>query len=314
MASTAYFGVPYSNDMDFKNPKQRREDCLGQNPDYRNFNVPLMRQDKIIERPADQNTLTKRYTEEALKFIRKNSKQPFFLYLAHTFPHVPLFASKDFRGKSLRGLYGDAVEELDWSVGEVLKALRAQKLADTTLVFFTSDNGPWLIQGLNGGSAGLLRDGKGGTWEGGHRVPAIAWWPGKIQPGRITSELASGMDLFNTCLGLAGAAIPNDRVIDGVDMRPVLLSQGPSQRDTLFLYYGSELHAIRKGKFKAHYITHDGYSKAPAEKHDPPLLMQVERDPSEKVDVASEHSEELAAIQRELEKHRANLVPGKPQY
>ena len=153
-----YFGIPYSNDM---------RPC------------PLMRNEEVLEEPAEQATLTARYTEEAIGFIKAHRDEPFFLYFPHTFPHVPLFASDRFKGTSKRGLYGDVVEELDWSVGQVLKALEECDLGDRTLVVFTSDNGPWLTQSERGGSAGLLREGKGSTWEGGMREPAIAWWPGR---------------------------------------------------------------------------------------------------------------------------------------
>src|SRR5262249_18631305 len=207
-------------------------------------NVPLMRGEKVVERPADQPTLTKRYTEEAVKFIRASKEKPFFLYLAHTMPHVPLFASKEFAGKSPRGLYGDVVEEIDWSVGEVLKALRKEKLDRKTLVFFTSDNGPWLIFGEHGGSAGVLRGGKGSAWEGGMRVPGIAWWPGTVPAGVTTQELACNMDLFTTAVKLAGGKVPADRTIDGLDLTPVLTGKGKSPRDTMFYYRGTKLFAV----------------------------------------------------------------------
>lgn len=309
-----FFGLPYSNDMDPVNAKVRRPESLSQNPDFKNFNVPLVRNTQIIERPADQSTLTKRYTEETIRFIRQNRKKPFFIYLAHTFPHVPLFASKDFKGKSLRGAYGDTIEELDWSVGEILKALRSEKLADNTLVLFTSDNGPWLVMQWNGGSGGLLRDGKAGTWEGGHRVPAIAWWPGRIPAGRVTSDLACTMDLFTTSLKLAGAPLPNDRPLDGVDLSAMLFGKGPSPRDTLFYYYGDTVYATRKGPFKAHFTTHDGYSKEPPQSHEPPLLFQLAHDPSEQFNVAAEHPRVVADIKRVTEEHNRTMQPGKPQY
>ena len=173
------------------------------NPKVEYWNVPLMRDEQIIERPADQNTLTKRYTEEAVRFIERSKDRPFFLYLAHTMPHVPLFVSDEFRGKSPRGLYGDVVEEIDWSVGRVLETLRREGLAENTLVVFTSDNGPWLIFNQHGGSAGLLRDGKGCTFEGGMREPCITWWPGTIQPA-VIHDIGATMDLFTTILQLAG--------------------------------------------------------------------------------------------------------------
>jgi arylsulfatase A len=308
-----FFGLPYSNDMDAPNAKVREADSDGRNPDFHNFNVPLMRDKEIIERPAVQTTLTKRYTEETIKFIQSHNQEPFFIYLAHTFPHVPLFASEKFHGKSVRGIYGDAVEEIDWSVGEVLEALRKEKLDQNTFVFFTSDNGPWLQKKFNGGSAGLLRDGKGGTWEGGYRVPGIASWPGKIKPG-ITHEVASGMDLFNTSLALAGVEIPKDRPIDGVDLSPVLFGEGKNNRAVHFYYLGDQPFAVRKGPFKAHFITHDGYAKTEPEKHSPPLLYNVSEDPSEEFDVAAEHADIVAELTKIFEEHRATVTRGKLQF
>jgi arylsulfatase A len=309
-----FFGLPYSNDMNPTSPKVRRTESGSPNPDYKKFDVPLMRNLETLERPVDQTTLTRRYTEEAIRFITENQSKPFFIYLPHTFPHVPLFASKKFRGKSARGLYGDTVEELDWSVGEVLAALRRLKLAENTLVIFTSDNGPWLNQKLNGGSAGLLRDGKAGTWEGGHRVPAIAWWPGKIKPGRITSELVSSLDLFPTCARLAGAPGPTDRPLDGANQTQLLLGTGPSTREVVYYYYGDQLYAVRKGAFKAEFITHDGYSPNAPEKHDPPLVFHLPSDPSEQFNVATNHPKVAADLQREAEQHRRETIPGKPQF
>ena len=206
------------------------------------------------------------------------------------------------------------MEELDWSVGQVLDTLRKLGLADNTLVFFTSDNGPWVVKDLAGGSAGPLRDGKGSTWEGGMREPGIAWWPGKIKAGVINRELACSMDLFTTCLTLAKVPIPSDRIIDGVDMTPMLLSKGPGQRNLMIYYNGDEVYAVRKGPYKAHFITYSGYSKEPPQKHDPPLLFDLPNDPGERFDLAAEHPDVVADIQSELEKYRAALVPGKRQY
>lgn len=309
-----FFGLPYSNDMNPPSPKVRREQSASLTPDYKQFDVPLMRGLDVIERPVDQTTLTRRYTGEAIGFITRHQTKPFFLYLPHTFPHVPLFASKNFHGRSARGLYGDTVEELDWSVGEVLAALRRLKLAENTLVFFTSDNGPWLNQKQNGGSAGLLRDGKAGTWEGGHRVPAIAWWPGRIQAGRVTSELMSALDLFPTCAALAGAALPAGRPLDGMDQTPLLLGTGPGSREFVFYYYGDQLYALRKGAFKAEFVTHDGYSKAEPVTHDPPLLFHLPSDPSEQFNVATAHADVLAAIRQVAEQQRTNVIPAPPQF
>jgi arylsulfatase A-like enzyme len=311
-----YFGLRWSNDMEpsSKIPTGGKA-SMNLNPDPEWWNNSLMRDEKIIEKPADQSTLTKRYTEEAVKFIRTNRKKPFFLYFPHTFPHVPLFASQKFKGTSKRGLYGDVVEELDWSVGEILKTLRDEKLAENTFVFFTSDNGPWLIRELAGGSAGLLKEGKGSTWEGGMREPGIAWWPRKIKAGAVTRELACSMDLFNTCLTLAGVPMPSDRVIDGVDMSPILFGSGQSKRDLMIYYRGDELFAIRKGPFKMHIQTAPGYAaRMVFEKHDPPLLFHLDNDPSERFNVAKDRVDIVEDLQREIEKHRANLVAGKPQY
>lgn len=294
-----YYGLPYSNDM---HSRQR-----GDPP------VPLMRNEEIIEQPVDQGTLTRRYTEEAVNFIRNNRERRFFLYIPHTFPHVPLYASREFEGKSPRGLYGDVVEELDASVGLVLKTLKELNLAHRTLVFFTSDNGPWLTQHTRGGSAGLLREGKGSTWEGGMRVPGIAWWPGKIPAGVVTPALAVTLDLFTTSLLLARVELPTDRALDGVDLRPLLFGDAKSVREEIFYYRGTQLYAVRQGPWKAHFITRPGYGREAPESHDPPLLFQLEEDPSERFNVADRHAEVVERIRGLVERHRAVLEPGKPQ-
>jgi len=313
----SYLGLRMSNDME-PAAKIPRNASASLNPDPTWWKASLMRGDKVIEQPTDLSTLTRRYTEEGLKFIGENKKKPFFLYFAHTYPHVPLFASGKFKGTSPRGLYGDVVEELDWSVGQLLETLRREKLAEKTFVFFTSDNGPWLMKGLAGGSAGLLSEGKGSTWEGGMREPAIAWWPGKIKAGAVTHQLACSMDLFNTSLNLAVVAVPKDRVMDGFDLSPVLFGHGVSQRELMIYYRGDELFAIRKVSFNAHFQTAPGYASPGApmkfEPHDPPLLFNLAQDPSEKIEIAKDHPEIIAEIQRELEKHRAGLVPGTRQY
>jgi len=307
-----YFGLPHSNDMN-PTPKAPKGAAgrLDQDPEW--WAAPLFRNEELIEQPADQSTLTRRYTEQAIQFIHEHKDGPFFLYLAHTFPHVPLFASQNFSGKSARGLYGDVVEEIDWSVGQVLGAIREEKLADNTLVFFTSDNGPWLMEGRAGGSAGLLRDGKGSTWEGGMREPGIAWWPGKIKAGEVCHTLASTMDLFTTSLDLAGARIPTDRVIDGADIRPLLFGTAEVTRDAYFYYRGTRIFAVRKGVFKAHYFTQTGYSQPQPDAHDPPLLFDLGTDPGESFDVAAAHPEVLAEIAAAVERHKATVTPVKNQ-
>ncbi len=309
-----FFGLKFSNDMEPNGKLPKGANTADLNPDPNWWKVSLLQNGKVIEQPTDQSTLTKRYTAEAIKFIRNNKKKPFFLYLPHTFPHVPLFASKDFRGKSTRGIYGDTVEELDWSVGQILETLKKEKLDNNTLVVFTSDNGPWLVKDLAGGSAGLLRGGKGSTWEGGMRVPGIAWWPGKIKAGSVCQEMAGTMDLFNTSLTLAGIPVPKDRDIDGVDLSPILFGKGRGLRDEHFFYYGDELYAIRKGHFKAHFVTHDGYSKESPQRHDSPVLYHLGHDPSEKFDVAEQYPEVVALMIAEKEKHVAQVVKGRPRY
>ena len=306
-----YFGLPHSNDMD---PTPVAPKGAGKLAEQRAewWNAPLYRDDQIIERPTDQTTLTRRYTDEAVKFIQRNKTKPFFLYFPHTFPHTPLFASKDFAGKSPRGIYGDVVEELDASVGKVLDTLRAEKLAENTLVFFTSDNGPWLIMNQQGGSAGLLREGKGSTWEGGMRVPGIAWWPGKIKP-TVQRTLACTMDLFTTSLKLAGADVPGDRPIDGLDIRPLLFGTGTVSREAYFYYRGTRLMAARSGDFKAHYMTQAAYGQPKHEEHTPPLLFNLRVDPSETHNVATNHSAVLGQIAQVVEKHKAALQPAPSQ-
>jgi arylsulfatase A len=304
----SYFGIPYSNDMDrIADSKLGRKIFLDPKPEF--WNVPLMRDTKVIERPADQTTITKRYTEEAVKFIKTNKTGPFFLYLAHNMPHVPLFASKAFLGKAPRGRYGDAVEEVDWSVGQVLQTLRAEGIEGRTLVFFTSDNGPWLIFNEQGGSAGLLRDGKGSTWDGGMREPGIAWWPGHIKPGSVSRDITSTLDLLPTAVKLAGGTLPKDRILDGFDLSDLLLGKGPGPRDTMFYYRGTDLYAVRKGPFKAHLITQAAYGGGKAVRHDPPVLYNLDHDPSEKYDVAKNHPEVVAELLKVAATHRATVRP-----
>jgi arylsulfatase A-like enzyme len=307
-----YFGIPYSNDMDrTKESPAGRTAFLDPKPEY--WNVPLLRNGEIIERPADQNTITRRYTEEAVKFIRDHKDDLFFLYFPHTMPHVPLFRSEEFSERSLRGLYGDVVEEIDWSVGQVLDALRETGLASDTLVFFTSDNGPWLLFDEQGGSAGLLRDGKGSTWEGGMRVPAIAWRPNHVPAGVTSTAIAGTMDLFSTLCRLGDAESPMDRDMDSYELTSVLEGQGKSQRDFYFYYRGYTLMAARVGPWKAHFLTQTGYGQPEPEAHDPPLLFNLEVDPGEKYNVAEKHPDVIDEIRRRVEQHRETMSPAHSQ-
>jgi arylsulfatase A len=313
-----WFGLAYSHDMNMRpehaagrggaaNPK-----FYDPKPEY--WDVALMRDAQEVERPADHRTLTKRYTEEAVRFIESNRSRPFFLYLAHSLPHVPLARDAGFAGRSAGGFYGDVIEELDWSTGRVLDALVAAGLDKRTLVLFTSDNGPWLPFGAHAGSAGPLANGKGTTWEGGVRTPAIFWWPGTIAPGVVT-DIGTSMDVFVTAAGLAGAAVPGDRPIDGVDLRAPLTGTGPSPRQVHFYYWDDELRAVRKGRYKAHFITSGAYAQFDARReHDPPLLFDLAVDPGERHDVAAAHPEVVADLQREAEAHRRTVVKGPPLF
>lgn len=302
----SFFGIPYSNDMD----RVDRADYLSlvEMERYQAFNVPLMRDTLIVERPADQRTITKRYTEEAISKIKSFKGEPFFIYLAHSMPHIPLFRSEDFKDRSLAGIYGDVIEEIDWSVGQILETLKNEGIAKNTLVVFTSDNGPWLIFKTHGGSAGLLRGGKGGTFEGGMREPTIFWWPEKIKPG-VIMDMATTMDLLPTFCKLANASLPDDRIYDGYDISPVIFDTGTNPRDVVFFYREEELYAIRKGEYKAHFITKSEYGENNKTYHDPPLLYDLNIDPSEKFNIAAEHAEIITAINDIKKEHLSTLLP-----
>ena len=306
-----YFGVPYSNDMDRVNDSPEGRAAF-QEPKPEYWNLPLYRNRELLERPTNQNNLTRRYTEEAVSFIRDHQEEPFFLYLAHSMVHVPLFRSAEFAGQSLRGLYGDVVEELDWSTGQILETLKELKLDSNTLVVFTSDNGPWLTFNEQGGSAGLLYYGKGSTWEGGMRVPGIFWSPGLVTPG-VVMEPGTTMDLLPTFLELAGAEPPSDRILDGSSLADTLQSLSHGPRETVFYYRGDQVWAVRNGPYKAHFKTRPGYGSEKAVTWDPPRLHNLEVDPSEKYNIAENHPEVLAEIQQLLEEHRKNLKPAEDQ-
>ena len=315
-----YYGIPYSNDMDQTAENPQRGNYIDGYFEFADehipieyYNVPLMRNTEIIERPADQNTITRRYTQESISFIEKNHDRPFFLLLAHSLPHIPLFVSDEFTGHSDAGLYGDVIEEIDHGVGQIVNKLEELDIAEQTLVVFTSDNGPWLVFKTHGGSAGLLRAGKGMTWEGGVRVPAIFWWPGTINP-EIVTDIGSTLDIYTTVSHLAGVAVPDDRIVDGVNLTPVLLGEDNSPRTDMLFYRGATLYAARKGNFKAHYITQGAYGEfGERVVHDIPLLFDLSEDPAEKYDVADKHPDVLTEINEMIEKHKQNLVEVKDQ-
>ena len=310
----SWFGLPFSHDMRMTVPRDngyRTTAYYSPRPEY--WDVPLMENDAVIERPADHRTLTRKYTERAVQFIADNRTRPFFLYIAHSMPHIPLARSDEFAGHSAGGMYGDVIEELDWSVGKVLDALRSAGIERKTLVLFTSDNGPWLPFRDHGGSAGPLRQGKGTTWEGGVRTPAIFWWPGTVRPAVITG-IGSGLDLLATAASLSGARLPSGRTLDSVDLTAALKG-GASPRDDLFYYWDSELRAVRKGRFKAHFITSGAYDDPePRVVHDRPLLFDLSVDPGERNNIAADRPKVLADLVGLADAHRKSAAVAKPLF
>ena len=302
-----YFGLPYSNDMMKKH--------VGSDKPV----VPLMRDEKVIEMLAgpEQDRLTERYTDEAVRFITENITRPFFLYMPHTAVHVPVHPGGNFRGKSKNGNFGDWVEEVDWSVGRVLDTLRDLKLAENTLVVFTSDNGPWLTQGKNGGDAGPLRGGKGSTWEGGVREPTLAWWPGKIAGGSVCDAVAGTIDFLPTFVKLAGGTVPVDRKIDGADIGPLLLgSTKESPHEARYYYQGYKLQAVRSGPWKLAIAPQNenlsGGGQAVPASMEKPRLYNLDAEIGERTDVALDHPEVVAKLKALAVKMAAELGDGKP--
>lgn len=302
-----YFGLPYSNDMWPKHPTAKFPA------------LPLMQGGKILEYNPDQSKLTTWYTEKAVHFIERHQDQPFFLYLAHSMPHVPLFVSERHRGKSGQGLYGDVIMEIDWSVGQILQTLQKLGLDENTLVIFTSDNGPWLSYGNHGGSARPLREGKGTAWEGGMRVPCIMRWPTKIPPGTVCREPAMTIDLVPTIAKLTGAKLP-DHKIDGKDIWPLMSGQANAQspHEALFFYWGRELHGIRSGQWKLYFPhSYRTLNGRPGGKDGKPVpyqqaktgleLYNLENDVSERRNVAEQHPEVVRRLQALAERMRADL-------
>ena len=320
-----YYGVPYSNDMQVDPAMPVADDVRFRqgmtlekmrDPANKKRNwVPLFEDDVVVEYPADQTTLTGRYTDRCVSFIKEHRDQPFFLYMAHTFPHIPLFASDEFLDTSKRGLYGDVVEELDASVGTILQTLRELDLDENTLVVFTSDNGPWLSKNENGGSAGLLRGGKGQTWDGGVREPGLFWWPGRIEAGSVVRETGSILDIYTTFCTLAGAKAPADGPVDSYDMSGVLMGGQKSPREVMYFYRGTEIYAVRQGPWKAHFITQGAFGKGEKKTpHDPPLLYHLAHDPGEQYDIAANHQDVVKRLQELAAEQTANVIPGPNKY
>jgi arylsulfatase A len=312
-----FFGTLGSNDMDPVNPQD--PSVFTKVPDEADWDVALYRDARIIERPLRQDTLTRRFTDEAIGFVRNNRARPFFLMLAYTAPHVPLFPSQRFNGKSLGGRYADVIEELDWSVGRVIAALEELKLADNTLVIFTSDNGPIELLGRYGGSAGPLRGGKGTTWEGGLRVPGIFWGPSMVKPG-VTYGIGSQLDLFATIADIARRAVPTSAVLDGRSLSGVLRSGTPSPRDSVVYYRNGAIYALRLSSTKAHFVTEGVFGEGePRTEHDPPLLFDLSEDIAERhalIDVSPVQRQRILAERRRIEESvvraPSQLVRGLP--
>jgi arylsulfatase A-like enzyme len=301
-----YFGIPYSNDM------QRKSTQTGERV------VPLLRDDKVAELLTDeqQSRIVERYTDEAVGFIKANQTKPFLLYLPHTAVHTPIHPGAAFAGKSTNGRFGDWVEEVDWSVGRVLDTLRELKLAERTLVIFTSDNGPWLIKGADGGSALPLRGGKGSTWEGGVRVPTIAWWPGRITPGSVCDAVAGTIDLLPTAVALAGGTVPAQPVIDGRDLSPLLFGKTKeSQREAHYYFAGYNLQAVRQGPWKLALAPQPetmGKGTATDASGNTPRLYNLDAEISEQTNLAEKHPDVVAKLQALAEKKTAEIGGKEP--
>ena len=313
-----YLGIPYSNDM-----------LKTASVDGRRV-VPLVRDDQVerLLDETDQDRIEEIYTDEAVKFIRstqatknqepgtKNTAQPFFLYFPHTAVHTPIHPGKAFQGSSQNGRFGDWVQEVDASVGHVFDTLRELQLDTNTLVIFTSDNGPWLIKGPDGGSAGPLRGGKGSTWEGGVRVPTLAWWPGKIAPGSVSDAVAGTIDVLPTCMKLAGAEVPAQPVLDGRDLSPLLFGQSKdSQREAHYYFSSYNLQAVRQGPWKLAIATQKetmGKEAADDAKKNP-RLYNLDQEIDEKTNLAAQHPEIVAKLTALAEKMNAEIGGNEPK-
>ncbi|MEG1748985.1 MAG: sulfatase [Tannerellaceae bacterium] len=307
-----YYGLPYSNDMWPFHPQQGEAFNF---PD-----LPTIDGNKVVGYNTDQTKFTTDYTTRTVNFIKKNKDKPFLIYLAHSMPHVPLAVSDKFKGKSEQGLYGDVLMEIDWSIGEVLKALREQKLEENTLIVLTSDNGPWTNYGNHAGSAGGLREAKATTFDGGNRIPCVMYWKGTIQPATTCNRLASNIDLFPTLAELSGAALPAHK-IDGVSLCPLIRGEKEANPRTSFAYYfnQNDLEGVTDGSFKLifphKHATYEQY--VPGNDGQPGRLTMGEvkkaelydlrRDPGERYDVISQYPEVVARLMKVADTYRSDL-------
>lgn len=305
-----YLGLPYSNDM------------WPYHPTSKNYpELPLVEGTTVKKKPItpeDQKLLTRWYTERAVDFIDRNAEKPFFLYVPHAMPHVPIYASENFQGKTGKGLYADVIAEIDWSVGTILERLKKHGLDDNTLVIFTSDNGPWLSYGPHAGSAGPLREGKGTTWEGGVRVPCIVRWPGKVPAGRECSALTATIDILPTIAYLANCPLP-EKPIDGENITSLMMGTANDWDEprTYFYYWGAELQAVRQGNWKLHFphtyrtlngqVTEPGRPAPYREDKTALGLFNLADDVGEKQDVAADHPEIVSRLTAAADAMREQL-------
>ena len=303
-----YFGIPYSNDMGAMNGAGQVVNNRGYPP------LPLLRNEEVIETEPDQRLITQRYTREAVEWLRAHKDESFFLYFPQTMPHAPQFSSKNFAGKSANGKWGDTVEEIDWSVGEVLKTLKELKIDEKTLVVFLSDNGGatrW------GASNRPLSGAKGTTMEGGQRVPFLARWPGRIPADTTCREMAISMDLLPSFAALAGGAPPRDRIIDGKDIRPLLFGQegAKTPHKALYYYYRGQLQAVRSGDWKLHVArSQRGRGKNAKTTHFPDRLYHLTRDIGEKNNVAEANPKVVQRLLALAEEARKDLGDDAPAH
>jgi len=309
-----HFGTPGSNDVPAPVGKKQTRDVFDAAEKF-TFQIPLIRGREIVEYPADQELFTQRYTAEAVRWIQDHKEQRFFLYMAHNMVHAPIFASPEFQGRSAGGKFGDVVEELDWSVGQVMQAVQAAGIDHETLIVFTSDNGPWSVFGPHAGTAAPLRGEKSTAWEGGFRVPCIFRWPTKIQPGQV-DELGANLDFYATFATLIGGQEPADKPgWWSLDLSRCLLEGAPSPRTQWC--YGPRSMAFRSGAYKIHRRTQAptdpiARGSSPITEHDPPLLFDLEQDPGEQHNIASQKPEVVARLLRELEEFENSMSRSLP--
>ncbi len=303
-----HFGTPGSNDVPAPVGKRQNREVFDTCNKF-TFQVPLIRGREVVEFPVNQELLTKRYTEEAVKWIHARKEKRFFLYLAHNMPHAPVFASKKFQGTSDGGRYGDVVEEIDWSVGQVVAALKEAGVEKNTLVVFTSDNGPWSMFGPHGGTALPLRGEKGTSWEGGYRVPGIFNWPDTIKPATING-MAANLDLYATFAALTGGDEPTDKQgYISQNLSGVLLRHEESPR-TQWLFTGGGADAFRSGQYKIHLSTKthssdpDTRKRVPPVKQNPPLLFDLEAEVSERTNLSASKPDDVRRLLAEMKAFR----------